>query len=72
MFWCDIHDKGGNAIGEEEASRVKETRITKAKIMCLAKVLQTMVLVGGLEQATGELIPFRMDLETVIAPEPTM
>ena len=71
MFWCNIHDKEGNAIGEEETSRIKETIVTKAKIMRLAKVLQTMILVGGLEQA-GEMIPFRMDLETVIAPVLTM
>eukprot|EP00435_Cladocopium_sp_Y103_P032112 s1247_g8.t1 len=70
MCWCNIHDKDNNCIGEEEAARLKETHISKGKIMRVAKVLQTMILFGGLEQATGELIPFRMDLETVIAPEP--
>lgn len=40
--------------------------MTKAKIMRVAKLLQSFVLFSGLEQASGELVPFRMDLETVI------
>ena len=33
--------------------------------MRITKLLQRVVLIGGLEQASGELVPFRMDLETV-------
>lgn len=40
--------------------------MTKAKIMRVAKLLQSFVLFSGLEQASGELVPSRMDLETVI------
>ena len=34
-------------------------------VMRIAKLVQRMVFLGGLEQANGELVPFRMDLETV-------
>ena len=68
MCWCNVHNKDGELIGEEEARKAGDSNITKAKIMRLAKVLQTMVLIGGLEQANGELIPFRMDLEPVVIP----
>ena len=33
----------------------------------ISKLIQRVVLIGGLEQASGELVPFRMDLETVEA-----
>ena len=69
MFWCKIYNKDGTPIGEDEASRVKEANINKAKIMRVAKLLQKVVILGGLEQAYGELIPFRMDLETIIPVE---
>ena len=38
MFWCKIYNKDGDPIGEDEASRVKEANINKAKIMRVAKV----------------------------------
>eukprot|EP00435_Cladocopium_sp_Y103_P029767 s1934_g7.t1 len=65
MFWCNLYNKDGNPIGEEEAMKVKENGVNKAKIMRVAKLLQTMVIFGGLEQACGELVPFRMDMETI-------
>ena len=68
MFWCSLHDKDGNPIGEEE---IKENQVNKAKIMRVAKFLQTMVFMNGLELASGEWVPFRMDLETVTPPGDT-
>ena len=68
MCWCNFHNKDGELMGEDEARKARDFNVTKAKIMQLAKVLQTMVLIGGLEQANGELIPSRMDLEPVVIP----
>jgi hypothetical protein len=39
--------------------------MSKAKIMRVAKFLQGMVFMNGLELANRSLVPFRMDLETV-------
>jgi hypothetical protein len=71
MFWCSLHDKDGNPIGEEDAMKIKENQVNKAKIMRVAKFLQTMVFMNGLELASGELVPFRIDLETVTPPGDT-
>ena len=72
MFWCKIYDKDGNQVGEAEANRVKETSLNKAKIMRVAQLLQKVVILGGLEQAHGELVPFRMDLQTITPVEETI
>ena len=65
MYWCDLYDKEGKPIGEEDAMRIKEAQMSKAKIMRVAKFLQGMVFMNGLELANRSLVPFRMDLETV-------
>lgn len=56
MFWCSLYDKDGNPIGEEDAMKIKENQVNKAKIMRVAKFLQTMVFVNGLELASGDLL----------------
>eukprot|EP00435_Cladocopium_sp_Y103_P056906 s1031_g19.t1 len=40
MFWCNIYDKHGNPIREEEATKVKENTVTKTKIMRAYRALQ--------------------------------
>ena len=65
MCWCNVFTKEGVPVGEEEAAKAKETHYNKTSVMRITKLLQRVVLIGGLEQASGELVPFRMDLETV-------
>ena len=65
MCWCNIFTKEGVPFPEEEAAKAKEAHYNKASVMKVAKLIQRVVLLGGLEQASGELVPFRMDLETV-------
>ena len=54
-------------VGEEEIAKAKATHYNKTSVMRISKLIQRVVLIGGLEQASGELVPFRMDLETVEA-----
>ena len=65
MCWCNVFTKEGVPFPEEEAAKAKEAHYNKASVMKVAKLIQRVVLLGGLEQASGELVPFRMDLETV-------
>eukprot|EP00435_Cladocopium_sp_Y103_P065127 s2538_g27.t1 len=68
MCWCNIRDKNDKLIGEDEALKLKETHVNKAKIMRVAKMLYAMVLVSGLESGEAAVIPFRMDLVTLDPP----
>lgn len=61
MCWCNIRDKNDKLVGEDEASKLKETQLNKAKIMRVAKMLYAMVLVGGLESADAMMIPLQVD-----------
>ena len=61
MCWCNIRDKNDKLVGEEEASKLKETQLNKVKIMRVAKMLYAMVLVGGLESADAMMIPLQVD-----------
>ena len=65
MCWCNVFTKEGVPVGEEEAAKAKGTHYNKTSVMRIAKLIQQVVLIGGLEQASGELVPFRLDLETV-------
>ena len=67
MCWCNVFTKERLPVGEEEIAKAKATHYNKTSVMRISKLIQRVVLIGGLEQASGELVPFRMDLETVEA-----
>ena len=67
MCWCNFFTKERLPVGEEEIAKAKATHYNKTSVMRISKLIQRVVLIGGLEQASGELVPFRMDLETVEA-----
>ena len=54
LFWIGYRDAEGNAVGEEEAAQVRDTKISKAKIMELAKFIQKVTALSGLELVAGQ------------------
>ena len=59
MFWCNMRSADGARIGEQEFQEEEERQRQKGNVMRLAKLLNRMVLLGGLGQATAE----RMSIE---------
>ena len=59
MFWCNMRSADGARIGEQEFQEEEERQRQKGNVMRLAKLLNRMVLSGGLGQATAE----RMSIE---------
>ena len=52
----------GNRVGEQEAQEEEEKQRQSGRVMRLAKLLNRMVLLGGLEQATAERVSMEEEL----------
>eukprot|EP00913_Durusdinium_trenchii_P032259 g30204.t1 len=53
LYWCNTRSGDGEKLGEEEYAKMEESRVNRVKIQKLAKLLNRILLVGGLEQATA-------------------
>ena len=53
LYWCNTRSGDDEKIGEEEYTKMEESRVSRVKIQKLAKLLNRILLVGGLEQATA-------------------
>ena len=53
LYWCNSRRSGGKRLGQEEHSRLEETRVSRVKISKLTKLPNRILLVEGLEQVAG-------------------
>ena len=53
LYWCNTRSGDDEKLGEEEYTKMEESRMNRVKIQKLAKLLNRILLVGGLEQATA-------------------
>ena len=56
LHWCQIYNGGGERIGQEEQQRLEEGNVSRSKIQRLAKLLNRILLLGGLEHVAGERV----------------
>ena len=54
LFWCHARDGDGARVGEKEHQQFQEQHVEKGKIMKVAKFLNRLMMVSGLELAAGE------------------
>ena len=54
LYWCNTRSSTDERIGEEELARLEESKVNGIKINKLAKLLNRILLFGGLEQVTAE------------------
>ena len=54
LFWCHAQDGDGDRVGETERQQFQEQRVENGKIMKVAKYLNRLMMVSGLELAAGE------------------
>ena len=53
LYWCNTRNSDDERIGEEEFVKLEENKVNRIKINKLAKLLNRILLFGGLEQATA-------------------
>ena len=53
LFWCHAMNEDGSRVGEQEHQDFERTHIEKGKIMKVAKYLNRIILLSGLELAAG-------------------
>ena len=53
LFWCKVNNKDHQRLGKEEHDRVVEGQVSKGKITRLAKLLNRILLLEGLEHVAG-------------------
>ena len=53
LYWCNTRSSDDERIGEEEFVKLEENKVNRIKINKLAKLLNRILLFGGLEQATA-------------------
>ena len=56
LFWCNAKNGDGSRVGEQEHQDFENNRIEKGKIMKVAKYLNRIVFLSGLELAAGSKI----------------
>ena len=56
LHWCQIYNGGGERIGQEEQQRLEESSVSRSKIQRLAKLLNRILLLEGLEHVAGERV----------------
>ena len=54
LHWCQIYNGDGERIGQEEYHNLEERAVSKSKIQRLAKLLNRILLLEGLEHVAGE------------------
>ena len=53
LYWCNARAGDGHRIGESQHENFKEQHFEKGRIMKMAKFLNRLLIVGGLELAAG-------------------
>ena len=53
LYWCNARSGDDEKLGEEEYIKMEESRVNRVKNQKLAKLLNRILLVGGLEQAAA-------------------
>ena len=53
LYWLQARDGEGKRVGQKEFEQFREQRVEKGKVMKIAKYLNRLVFVSGLELATG-------------------
>ena len=53
LYWLQARDEDGGRVGQREFEQFSEQHIEKGKVMKIAKYLNRLVFVSGLELATG-------------------
>ena len=53
LYWLQARDAEGERVGQQECEQFNEQHIEKGKVMKIAKYLNRLVFVSGLELATG-------------------
>ena len=56
LHWCQIYNGEGERIGQEEHQRLEEGSVSRSKIQRLAKLLNRILLLEGLEHVAGERV----------------
>ena len=69
LSWCNVRDKEGNLVGEDEAARAKESHLTKSKVMRVAKMLCSMMIAGSLEPVEAMEVSVPIDVAVIEAEE---
>ena len=54
LHWCQMYNGNGERIGQEEHYNLEEREVSKSKIQRLAKLLNRILLLEGLEHVAGE------------------
>ena len=54
LHWCQTYNGNGERIGQEEHYNLEERAVNKSKIQRLAKLLNRILLLEGLEHVAGE------------------
>ena len=53
LHWCNARRSDGERLGQEERNNLQEMRVSQVKISKLAKLLNRILLLEGLEQVAG-------------------
>ena len=56
LYWCNARTGDGQRIGEKQYETFQEQHFEKGRIMKMAKFLNRLVMVGGLELAAGSRV----------------
>ena len=56
LYWCKVNNKDHQRLGQEEYNRVADGLISKGKIVRLAKLLNRILLLEGLEHVAGNYV----------------
>ena len=54
LNWCQIYSGDGELLGQEELQQLEERSVSRNNIQRLAKLLNRILLLEGLEQVAGE------------------
>ena len=60
LHWCQMYNGNGERIGQEEHYNLEERAVSRSKIQRLAKLLNRILLLEGLEHVAGERSEFDM------------
>ena len=65
LNWCNVYNGRGEKVGQEERERSENEMVSKSKISKLAKLLNRILLLEGLEHVAGEMINPETQCSTV-------
>ena len=56
LYWCNARNGDGSRVGEQEYQDFEKSHVEKGKIMRMAKYLNRIILLSGLELAAGNRV----------------